>query len=266
MNERQLAVPKCRVDCSSCPDLSSSLVVKSNITGRTYSSIKIKSHEIYELYLSFYELYLSIYILRNYIYVVTCKNCGIQYVGESIAPVNLGMNTNRKGKSGCELSINHYKNVCKGTSFSIHILEKLEGDGSINGRQDFGVQKLCLQSLDYWLKKLGTIYPYGLSERDKNSNLEQPTGKLFLLLPGFGNRRQNLKKRRVKEPTKFDTTDTLIAHIATFPPKTRSDNFRRILEGMKRKDLRKLASHATDELKTCGDTKKRSCELIVDIF
>ena len=266
MNERQLAVPKCRVDCSSCPDLSSSLVVKSNITGRTYSSIKTKSHEIYKLYLSSYELYLSIYILRNYIYVVTCKNCGIQYVGESIAPVNLGMTINRKGKSGCELSINHYKNVCKGTSFSIHILEKLEGDGSINGRQDFGVQKLCLQSLDYWLKKLGTIYPYGLSERDKNSNLEQPTGKLFLLLPGFGNRRQNLKKRRVKEPTKFDTTDTLIAHIATFPPKTRSDNFRRILEEMKIKDLRKLASHATDELKTCGDTKKRSCELIVDIF
>ena len=45
-----------------------------------------------------------------------------------------------------------------------------------------------------------------------------------------------------------------------------SDNFRRILEGMKRKDLRKLASHATDELKTCDDTNKRSCELIVDIF
>ena len=202
----------------------------------------------------------------NYIYFVTCKNCGIQYVGESIAPVNLGMNINRKGKSGCKLSINHHKNVCKGTSFSIHILEKLEGDGSINGQQDFGVQKLCLQSEDYWLKKLGTIYPYGLSERDKNSNLEQPTGKLFPPLPGFGNRRQNLKKRRVNEPTKYDTTDTSIVHIATFPPKTRSDNFRRILEGMKRKDLRKLASHATDELKTCDDTKKRSCELTVDIF
>ena len=35
---------------------------------------------------------------------------------------------------------------------------------------------------------------------------------------------------------------------------------------MKRKDLRKLASNATDELKTCDDTKKRWCELIIDIF
>ena len=64
-------------------------------------------------------------------------------------------------------------------------------------------------------------------------------------------------KKRVNKPTKFDTTETLLAHIAIFPPKNRSDNFRRILEGMKGKDLRKLASNATDELKTCDDTKKR---------
>ena len=43
-------------------------------------------------------------------------------------------------------------------------------------------------------------------------------------------------------------------NIATFPPKNRNDNFCRILEGMKEKDVRKLASNATDELKTCDDT------------
>ena len=116
------------------------------------------------------------------------------------------------------------------------------------------------------MKKLCTMYPYGLHERVKNSNLEKPTSKLFPPLPRFSNRRENLEKRRVNEPTKFDTTDTLLAHIATFPPKNRSGNFCKILEGMKRKDLRKLASNATDELKTCDDTKKRWCELIIDIF
>ena len=116
------------------------------------------------------------------------------------------------------------------------------------------------------MKKLLTIRPYGLNERAKNSNLEQPTGKLFPPLPRFSNRCKNLEERRVNEPTKLDTTDTLLAPIATFPPKNRSDNFRKILEGMKRKDLRKLASNATDELKTCDDTKKRWRELIIDIF
>ena len=130
---------KCCVDCLSCPDLSRSLEVKPNITGRTYSSINIKYHETHCK-------------IRNYIYLLTCKNCSIKYVGESITPVNLRMNINRKGKSGCEHFINHCKNVCAGASFSIHVLEKL--DGFINGLRDFAVQKLCLQREDYWMKKL----------------------------------------------------------------------------------------------------------------
>ena len=81
--------------------------------------------------------------------------------------------------------------------------------------------------------------------------------------------RCGIEKRRVNDPIKFDTTDTLLAHIATFPQKNKCENFRiflRILEGMKRKDLRKLVSNATDDLKTCDDTKKRWCELITDNF
>ena len=75
-NERQPAVRICRVVCLNCPDLSSSLEVKSNITGRTYTSINIKSHEIHCK-------------IRNYVYLLTCKNCAIEYVRESITPVNL---------------------------------------------------------------------------------------------------------------------------------------------------------------------------------
>ena len=252
-NDRQPAICKCHVDCLNCPELSRSLEVKSNITGRTYSSINIKSDEIYCK-------------IRNYIYLLTSKTCRIQYVGESITPVNLRVNFHRKGKSGCKHSTNHYEIVCKCSSLSIHILEKLEGDGFIDGQRDFAVQKLGLQREDYWMKKLRTIYTYGLNERAKNSNLEQPTGKLFSPLLRVSNKRENLEKKRVNEPTKFDTSDILLAHIATFPPKNRCDHFRRILDGMKRKDLRKLASNATHDLNTCDDTKERWCELIMDIF
>ena len=48
--------------------------------------------------------------------------------------------------------------------------------------------------------------------------------------------------------------------------KNRSEIFRRTLKGMKRKDLIKLALNATDELKICDYTKKRWCELIIDIY
>ena len=136
-------------------------------------------------------------VFRNYIYLLILKNCGIQYVGKSITQVNLRLNIHRKGKSGCEHSINHYKNVCEYASFSIQILEKLEGDGLINGQWDFAVQELRLQREDYWMKKLCTIHPYGLNKRAKNSNLEQLAGKLFPPLPRFGNKCENIEKKRV---------------------------------------------------------------------
>ena len=47
--------------------------------------------------------------IRSDMYLLTCKNCGIQCVGESITPVNARMNIHRKGKSSCEYSINRYK-------------------------------------------------------------------------------------------------------------------------------------------------------------
>ena len=122
------------------------------------------------------------------------QNCCIQYVSESITPVNLRINIHRKGKSGYEHSIIHYKNICKGASFFIHILEKPEKVGFINGQRDFAVQKLHLKRKDYWMKKLCTIYPYCLNERVKNSNLEHPTGKLFPPLPRFGQRVRIQKK------------------------------------------------------------------------
>ena len=90
------------------------------------------------------------------------------------------MNIHRKGKSCCELSISHYKNVCQGASFSIHILDKLEGDDFITGQRDFAMQKLRMQRKDYWMKKLRTIiYSYNVNERVKNSNLSFLFGKLF---------------------------------------------------------------------------------------
>ena len=56
---------------------------------------------------------------------MTCTHCGIQYVGESITPFNLRINIHRRGKSGCEISIDKYRNVCKNATFSIEMIEKL---------------------------------------------------------------------------------------------------------------------------------------------
>ena len=42
------------------------------------------------------------------------------------------MDIYRCGKSGCEIAVNHLKNVCPGSKFTIQILEKLPGNGCRN--------------------------------------------------------------------------------------------------------------------------------------
>ena len=140
-----------------CPYLNRNPKVTSFVTGRIYpirdidlSSVRCK--------------------LQNYVYLLTCLSCGVQYVGESIVPVNLRMNVHRKGKSGCEILIDHFSNVCPGSNFSIDILEKLPGNGYINGSIDAEMRKYRLEREDYWIKTLRTVYPYGLNDRTKSIN------------------------------------------------------------------------------------------------
>ena len=93
------------------------------------------------------------------------------------------------------------------------------------------------------MKKLRTIYRSGLNKKVRISNLKQ--SKLFSPLLRCGNRPENLEKIRANEPTKFDTTETLLDHIATFPQKNGSDNFRRISERMEVNGTEKASVDST---------------------
>ena len=70
------------------------------------------------------------------------------------------MNVHRRGKSGCEISISHYKNVCPNASYTIQILEKLPGNGYKNVSKDMEMLEYRLEREDYSVKKLRTVYPY----------------------------------------------------------------------------------------------------------
>ena len=48
---------------------------------------------------------------------------------------------------------------------SIQDLEKLPGDGYKNGSRDKEMYAHRLKREDFWIKKLRTIYPYGLNEK-----------------------------------------------------------------------------------------------------
>ena len=245
---------RCRADCMTCPSLNRNPFVTSFVTGRTYFIRDIEPSQVHCK-------------LQNYIYLLTCLSCGVQYVGESIVPVNLRMNVHRKGKTGCEILIDHFSNVCPGSLFSIDILEKLPGDGYENGSIDDKMRKYRLEREDYWMKILRTVYPYGLNDRAKSINSDNPVGHLFPPLPRHGNKfvDQRTRSHRNSTPSHSDL-DLLLEQINNSPIPLRGNECRKLLDSFQRKHLRKLAQEANKRLDTCTDQSKRWFEQIVDTF
>ena len=97
-----------------CPSLVKNVTVKSNNTGRIYHAIDVDIRHVHCK-------------LQNDIYVLCCSSCLVQYVGESIIPVHKRMNIHRTSKTGCEIAIDHFTNVCPGATFSVQIIEILPG-------------------------------------------------------------------------------------------------------------------------------------------
>lgn len=81
-----------------------------NITRRKYFAIDIKSNEVHCK-------------LQDFIVLLTCAHFGIQYVVESITPLNPRMDIHIKGKSGREISIDHNRIACKSSILSILLIE-----------------------------------------------------------------------------------------------------------------------------------------------
>ena len=160
--------------CLTCKNQKQTKIVKSNVTGRTYqaknySNSTLSGHS------------------QNTIYLCTCLSCGVQYVGETVQPLNERMNGHRTAKAGCEHEIRHCKESCNGWNFEIQILEKLPGNGYLpSGEIDPEMMEIRKAREDIWIKKLRTIYPYGLNEKasDKETNssvIEPAIGRLHSL-------------------------------------------------------------------------------------
>ena len=157
--------------CKTCPQLSTSSVVKSYVTKREYRCI---NHENNHASCS----------TQNLIYLLTCQQCGIQYVGETTTRLNIRMNGHRTSKAGCEHVIKH-KKACEGCIFSYQIIENLQGTGYDEiGSIDPDASKNRHTREDFWIKKLRTLFPYGLNEKafdkvcDANDN-STAVGKIF---------------------------------------------------------------------------------------
>ena len=254
----------CRSDCLTCPDLIINDKISSSVTSRVYEPINNTEKSI-------------TCKLQNYVYLLTCKSCFVQYVGESAIPLHKRINIHRRGKSGCEVLINHFTNVCPNSSFSIQILEVLPGDGYKNGAFDLDMAAHRKDREDFWMKRIRAIYPYGLCDKyrkEKHVPQDAPIGKLFPPLPRYGDRSSGLNTRtrngsrnRDEHTNFFNLFETHFYNLfLSFDPPTRANSIRKHLDQLNKREVKKVISDIVDEIPSCSDDRLRWYEYALDII
>ena len=220
--------------CKTCPNMIFKKQISSNITNQTYpiinhSNENINCHS------------------QNLVYILTCQGCNQQYVGETTIPLHKRINIHRTSKTGCEIVIKHFDKTCKAFSFTIQVLEILPGSGYNEFNEvDEENRKLRLEKEDIWMKKLRTIYPYGLNERAKqkvsNDISLTPVGSIFPSLRQHCNAEKRYRGGKSR-PSKvsanifFDMVDKLISNHL----KQAFNAIRKSLNNLKKSVLKQIA-------------------------
>ena len=81
--------------------------------------------------------------------------------------------------------INHFRDVCPGSIFSIPIIEVFKGDRYDNNKVCTEARKVRVDGENFWMKESRTIFPYWLNERARGQGQKLSIGKLFPSIPSI---------------------------------------------------------------------------------
>ena len=109
----------------------------------------------------------------NVVYLITCNKWILQYVREASQNLNKIFNwhnscfRNPTAYSFCKILNTHFsKGYCKGSLYTVNIIEKLEGTGRTDRNTvDFSAKSIRTARETYWMHELRTVFPYGLNDR-----------------------------------------------------------------------------------------------------
>ena len=149
---KKLRVQHCgSLRCKTCPILDTQTKFRSTLTHREYntfspdvvSPLSCKS--------------------KNIIYLLSCQECGLQYIGETGRPLHQRINGHRTTVRKKE-NIRGRHFAKEGHNFRIKIIERLipfqgETIRDLTARRE--------ERELFWQKELGTIWPFGLNDRVK---------------------------------------------------------------------------------------------------
>ena len=99
---------------------------------------------------------------ENVVYLISCRKCGVQYVGETSQKLRSRFN-NHRSRLKCMTNLYLYKHFSSDghteDDMCIMPIEKVEDMGSRSASTS-----KRLEREDYWCRELCTYYPYGLND------------------------------------------------------------------------------------------------------
>ena len=135
--------------------------------------------------------------------LISCKKCGVQYVGETSQTLRCRFNNHRNRlKQLCGLYLYHHFSSDGHTLDDISIMPIEE----VVSEPDDGITLGCkrLQREEFWYRELCTIYPYGLNDNVKGvGNVSKSDGELIVYAlfnkseRKFRKRKPHRRRRRV---------------------------------------------------------------------
>ena len=175
--------------------------------------VSSSTHRIYDAVIPNQESFLDCKC-SNVIYLLTCRKCKLQYVGETAQMLRerIGKHASSikhpENENTCRILAEHFsQGFCRGATFSVNIIEKLPGNGrDLNNHMDPTVTNLRRKKEKEWMLTLRTVYPYGLNSRVGDEYIpEYHNSSIFSKFPALKRIKQHLKVR-----TKFPTSNTFI--------------------------------------------------------
>ena len=196
----------------------------------------------------------------NVIYLITCRKCRLQYVGETAQKLRERRNhhdscfKHPEKDNNCRILSDHFsKGLCKNATYSVHIIEKLRGSGrDEDGEVDPAITTIRRKKETEWMLKLRTVFPYGLNDRVGDEYMTEKDSSLIASKFPTLKRIHNRHRVRTKIHTSSDFITNNFLYIINESFRRNLKNtmnlIRVLLTSLKKSNCKTLFGKITDYL------------------
>ena len=201
---------------------------------------------------------------KNIIYLITCRKCGIQYVGEKGQSLRKRLNKhrNRLKKSSCQYLYQHFNSDgYTEDDISIVPIEEIK----LTPTDKISLSAKRLEKEDFWYRELCTVSPSGLNDNVRKVGNVSKLGPSTVVHALFNRQRRKFKKRREKRhwskmerEVMFEKVDSLLANYKCI-------DFCFYVHSLQRKNIKTLLA-LTESLAAFHDIPSRIFLLVKDLI